>query len=228
MEDPHGTAITPLPSNTLPLDGVDADSNTESWKTYSGIFKTNDAGDYVLALLKTGTSQQSQYVYGDFVLKQTTVAEATTYYNTVKNAVEGDYDDNANGDSEKTAFKDALDADVSGYTVAELMEAAANLPTLRDAFVAATPKYDFYYAEKDNAERISTDITSSITEPTTAAEAETAFHDILVGEYTYVKNNFNSNAAVKYGMTIDQWTGTATSGGNADTPQTRSNEKLGQ
>ena len=227
ITDESNNRITVNPAQTEGQN-ENGQSNVGAWKTYSGIFKTSDAGNYKLLLNKTeGDGSKYQITYGDMVLKTLTVAEATDYYNSVKTSVEEDYDADANGGNEKTAFKEALDADVSEYTVAQLMEAAANLPTLRDAFVAATPKYDLYLAEKANAERISSTITSSITAPTTAAEAETAFHDILVGEYNYVKNNFNADAAVKYGMTIDQWTGTATSGGNADTPQTNSNEKWG-
>ena len=203
-----------------------AHTTSSAYSTYNGFIKVPAAGNYVLSFYRQSTNAQNQIVLSDFVLKTTTVAEATAYYNRVKTSVEDDYDASANGGAEKTAFKNALDAAVPS-TVAEIMEAAANLYTLRDAFVAATPKYDLYVAEKANAERIDASITSSVTAPTTAAEAEAAFHAILVGEYNYVKDNFNANAAVKYGMTIDQWTGTATSGGNADTPQTKSNEKWG-
>ena len=126
---------------------------------------------------------------------------------------------------ERTALETAIAASPS--TVAEYEAAVDALNNAVAAFTAAKTNYDLYVAEKVNAERISSTITSSITEPTTAAEAVTAFHAILVGEYNYVKDNFNSNAAVKYGMTIDQWTGTATSNGTADTPQTNSNEKWG-
>ena len=226
MSDPNSTALSLIPSNRLPLDAVDGNSNTASWKNYQAFFKTNAAGNYVLGLRKDNENQQSQYVYGDFVLKQTTVAEATDYYNAVKDEVDDSYDASANGGSEKTDFKAAIDASVPS-TVAEIIEAAANLYTLRDAFVSATPKYDAYLAEKANAERIAASITSGVSAPTTAAEAETALQTILVNEYNYVASNFNADAAATYGITIDRWTGTATSGGNSDTPQTKSNEKWG-
>ena len=226
MTDPESASLSLISSNRLPLSSTDANSNTESWVDYSAIFKTNDAGNYVLGLRKDDESKQSQYVYGNFVLKTTTVAEATAYYNTVLAEVSPSYDESANGGSEKTAFKNAIDAAVPS-TVAEIMEAAANLYTLRDAFVAATTKFDLYVAEKANAERIDASITASVTAPTTAAEADAAWKTILVNEYNFVKDNFNADAAEAYGITIDQWTGTATSGGNADTPQTRSNEKWG-
>lgn len=226
MEDPDGIVIDPFPSKNLPLDEVAADSKTESWKTYSGIFKTKAAGNYVLALLKTGASQQSQYVYGDFMLKQTTTAEAIAFYNTVHSDVESSYDADANGGEEKNVFKAALDANMEGKTPSEIMEAANNLYTLRDAFVAATQHYNNYVAEKANAERINASITTGINEPTTVEEAVGALHTILVNEYNYVKDNFNADAAEAYGITIDQWTGTATSGGNTDTPQTNSKAVL--
>ena len=227
MTDPESASLSLISSNRLPLSSTDANSNTESWTNYSAIFRTNDAGNYVLGLRKDNESQQSQYVYGNFVLKTTTVAEATTYYNSVLDEVDDSYDAGANGGTEKTAFKAAIDADVSGYTVEQLMSAAANLYTLRDAFVAATPYYNRYLAEKANAERIATSITFGVSTPTTVAEADAALKTILVNEYNYVANNFNADAAAYYGITIDQWTGTATSGGNSDTPKTNSNEKWG-
>jgi hypothetical protein len=214
-------------ATTITAKNSSAHSSADAYTAYSSIVSLPTTGDYILSFYRENTTSQNQIAIVDLVLMKTTEDEATTYYNSVKAEVEGDYDDNANGDSEKTAFKDALDADVSLYTVAELIEAAANLYTLRDAFVAATPKYDLFVAEKANAERIDASITSSVSAPTTAAEAETAFHAILVGEYNYVKDNFNADAAATYGITIDQWTGTATSGGNSDTPQTNSDEKWG-
>lgn len=228
MAAPNGTAVS-LTTKDLPVAEVAADTKTDAWYNYTSIFKTGDAGNYVLGLRKTSydTSGQSQYVYGDFVLKATTIAEATAYYNTVKDEVDDSYDAGANGGNEKTAFKAALDASVPA-TVSEIMEAAANFYTLRDAFVAATPKYDAYLAEKANAERIDASITASVSAPTTAAEADDALKNILVNEYNYVKDNFNADAATTYGITIDQWVGTATSGGNSDSPQTNSNEKWGE
>lgn len=227
MADPSSASLTLVPTDELPLDAVDGNSNSSSWKKYQAFFKTNAAGDYVLGLRKKKESQQSQYVYGDFELKATTIDEATAYYNAVKDEVDDSYDAEANGDSEKTAFKEAIDASAPA-TVAEIIEAAANLYTLRDAFVAATPKYDAYLAEKANAERIHASITASVSAPTTAAKADDALKTILVNEYNYVKDNFNADAAATYGITIDQWVGTATSGGNSDTPQTNSGEKWGE
>ncbi len=227
MIDPESTSLTLMPSSDLPLDAVDGSSNKDSWKHYSACFKTNAAGNYVLGLRKKDESKQSQYVYGDFVLKTMTVAEAAAYYTTVLDEVSASYDAEANGATEKTAFNEAINADISGMTVNEIMDAAANLYTLRDAFVAATPYYDRYVAEKANAERINTAITSDIAAPTTQAEADATLKTILVNEYNYVKENFNADAAQTYGITIDKWTGTATSGGSSDTPQTKSEKKWG-
>ena len=220
---------TRIKTYAVPNKTANTDATSASWITVQQIFKTGAAGNYVLGLVprNSGNKSQNQFLYGDFVLKTTTVAEATAYYNTVKDEVDDDYDASANGGSEKTAFNDALNASMEGKTVAQIMEAAANLYNLRDAFVAATPKYDAYLAEKTNAERIAASITSGVSAPTTAAEAETALQTILVNEYNYVASNFNADAAATYGITIDQWTGTATSGGNSDTPQTNSGEKWG-
>ena len=228
ITDPENTSISLFPSKDLPLDAVDGNSNKDSWKNYQAFFKTSAEGNYVLGLLHSGGNTQSQYVYGDFELKTTTEEDALFYYGTVLDEVDDSYDAEANGGTEKTAFKAAIDANMNGKTVNEIMEAAANLYTLRDAFVAATPYYDRYLAEKANAERIDASLTSDVTEPTTAEEAKTALQTILVNEYNYVKENFNADAAATYGITIDKWTGTATSGGNADTPQTNSNEKWGE
>jgi hypothetical protein len=70
MTDPNGNAVT-LSATDLPVDATDADVNPESWKTYTAYFTTGEAGNYVLGLRKKNydTSGQSQYVYGDIVLK---------------------------------------------------------------------------------------------------------------------------------------------------------------
>jgi hypothetical protein len=136
---------TRIKTFAVPNKTANSDATSASWISVQQIFKTGAAGNYVLGLVprNSGNKSQNQFLYGDFVLKTTTVPEATAYYNSVKTEVEGDYDADANGGAEKTDFKNALDANVSGYnTVAQLMEAAASLYTLRDAFIAATPKYD--------------------------------------------------------------------------------------
>lgn len=71
MTDPNGNAVT-LSATDLPVDATDADANPESWKTYTAYFTTGEAGNYVLGLRKkdNDTSGQSQYVYGDIVLKK--------------------------------------------------------------------------------------------------------------------------------------------------------------
>ena len=128
--------------------------------------------------------------------------------------------------SEKTALQAEIDktepTTAQGYDAA-----AAALATATQDFVNAKPSYDAYANEKANADRISTTIASGITAPTTAAGCDAVTKSILVGEYSYVAANFNADAAATYGITIDQWTGTATSGGNSDTPQTNSGEKWG-
>ena len=129
--------------------------------------------------------------------------------------------------------------DVTGDLASEITAAQAvydginNTPayqsTIDDAITALTTAISFalYEAEKANAELIASSITSGVSIPTTKEEADAAVKSILVNEYNYVTNNFNADAAAYYGITIDQWTGTATYGGNSDTPQTNSNEKWG-
>lgn len=124
--------------------------------------------------------------------------------------------------------RDALDTEIAKKeptTVEGYKEATEALKDALSAFVAAVNSYDAYVAEKANAARISNTIT--VDEPTTAEAAENAVKTLLVNEYNYVKDNFNADAAVEYGMTIDKWTASATSGGNSDTPQTNSNQKWG-
>lgn len=214
---------------TASIKAIDNKANTtaSSYSAYSSFINVPADGNYTLSFYRQNTSNQNQIVIADIVLKTMTVAEAKAYYNSVLDEVDDSYDADANGGSEKTAFKDAIDASIDNMNVAQIMEAADNLYTLRDAFVAATPKYDLYVSEMVNAERIDASITSNITDPTTAAEAEATLKTILVGEFNYVKNNFNADAAATYGITIDQWTGTATSGGSNDTPQTNSGQKWG-
>ena len=76
MAAPDGSAVT-LSTTDLPVDATNADSNTDSWKSYSATFKTGDAGDYVLGLRKKDydTSGQSQYVYGDITIVRATGAD---------------------------------------------------------------------------------------------------------------------------------------------------------
>lgn len=65
---PDGTSVE-LSASELPLDAVDADANADSWKEYTAVFRTNEAGNYVLGFLRTQATQ-SQYVFGDIVLKK--------------------------------------------------------------------------------------------------------------------------------------------------------------
>lgn len=134
--------------------------------------------------------------------------------------------------SERTALVTAKDDTYSGFTSEDPVDyenAIAAINDLKATFMAAKSSYDAYAAEKANADRISTTIASGIAAPTSASNCDAVIKSILVAEYNYVSdtNNFNADAAATYGITIDQWTGTATSGGNADTPQTNSNEKWG-
>ena len=226
LENNENNATVQIATVTAP--DAQAHNLASSYRAYSSYIKVPATGNYTLSFFRQSTNSQNQIVLTDVVLKTMTVAEATAYYNTVLDEVDDSYNAEANGGSEKTAFKNAIDANIAEMTVNQIMEAAANLYTLRDAFVAATPSYDRYVAEKANAERIDDLITSGVAVPTTKDAADAAFKTILVNEYNYVKDNYNADAAAKYGMTIDRWTGTATSGGNSDTPQTNSNEKWGE
>ena len=71
MEDGSGNTITVYPSSlALTTDQRGANASTEKWYNFTGYFTTAEAGNYVLDLLKTTTSQQNQYVYGDIELKK--------------------------------------------------------------------------------------------------------------------------------------------------------------
>ena len=77
MAGPDGAAVE-LTITDLPVDATNADSDPNAWKSYTALFKTGDAGNYVLGLRKkkNDTSGQSQYVYGDLSLvKATTIDE---------------------------------------------------------------------------------------------------------------------------------------------------------
>ena len=81
MEDGNGNTITINPSSlALTTEQRGANASTEKWYVFTGYFTTTDAGNYVLDLLKTTTSQQNQYVYGDIELKEAnvTIANADT------------------------------------------------------------------------------------------------------------------------------------------------------
>lgn len=182
MSDPSSASLSLIPSNRLPLDAVDGNSNTASWKNYQAFFKTNAAGNYVLGLRKDKESEQSQYVYGDFVLKQTTVAEATAYYNSVKDALDDDYETDVYGGTEKSEFNTALNAAIPS-TVAEIMAAAAELQTKHDTYVAAKPSYAKFVTEKTSAIAIgvTTDAANAVT-MTVADGLDDALHALYVLE----------------------------------------------
>ena len=71
MTDPEGNPIS-LTVTDLPLDATTAHEDPNVWKSYTAYFTTGEAGNYVLGLRKKNydTSGQSQYVYGDIVLKK--------------------------------------------------------------------------------------------------------------------------------------------------------------
>lgn len=76
MTAPDGSAVDVSPAD-LPVDETKADSDENSWKPYTALFKTGDAGEYVLGLRKKNydTSGQSQYVYGDIRIFRATAAD---------------------------------------------------------------------------------------------------------------------------------------------------------
>lgn len=76
MTAPDGSAVDVSPAD-LPVDATKADSDENSWKPYTALFKTGDAGEYVLGLRKKNydTSGQSQYVYGDIRIFRATAAD---------------------------------------------------------------------------------------------------------------------------------------------------------
>ncbi len=73
MTDPND-ALVELSTTDLPVDATNADADVNAWKSYSAIFKTGDAGNYVLGLRKKNydTSGQSQYAYGDIKIFRAT------------------------------------------------------------------------------------------------------------------------------------------------------------
>lgn len=185
---------------------ANSDATSSSWSTIQQIFKTDDAGNYVLGLVprNSGNKVQNQFIYGDFVLKTTTVADATAYYNAVKDEVDDSYDAGANGGSEKTAFKTAIDASAPA-TVAEIMVAAAELYTLRDAFVAATPKYDALETERASA--IALGVSSSSANAVTmtlASQLQEKLQELYVLEDAAVTSGYVVDATTKFGSWTPQ------------------------
>ena len=185
---------------------ANSDPTSSSWSTIQQIFKTDDAGNYVLGLVprNSGKKVQNQFLYGDFMLKTTTIAEATDYYNAVKDEVDDAYNDEANGGSEKTAFKEALDASVPS-TIAEIMEAAANLYTLRDAFVAATPKYNAFEAERQSAIDLGVSPSSvNAVTMTSASQLQEKLQALYVLEDAAVTSGYVVDATTKFGSWTPQ------------------------
>lgn len=81
IKDGENNTITIDPGNSLAISTEDRGANTDpmKWKNFTGYFITTEAGNYVLALLKETTSQQNQYLYGDFSLVRATASEAKPY-----------------------------------------------------------------------------------------------------------------------------------------------------
>lgn len=73
MTAPDGSAVE-LSTTNLPIEATNADASADAWKSFTAIFTTTDAGNYVLGLRKKNndTSGQSQYVYGDIKLFRAT------------------------------------------------------------------------------------------------------------------------------------------------------------
>ena len=216
----------------LPHVGSTGNVFDRGWGDASLEFTTNGAGVTITVTATTSTVHE-WFSISDFRLVQLEAivdlsalqqawedaknAASTTFYATAYENVTG---------SEQYALYQAIQANPS--TAEEYEAAIQTLSEKVAAFIAAAPAYNRYVSEKANAERIDDSVTEGIASPYTAAQAETAYKDILVAEFNYVDANFNANAAEAYGITIDQWTGTATSGGNNDTPQTNSNQKWGE
>ncbi len=194
---------------TVNPNSVTAKNNTAhttvgSWSDYSGIINVPAAGDYILSLYRENTNSQNQIVVGDMELKTLSVSDATAYYNTVKDEVVDSYDADANGGSEKTAFKAAIDASAPA-TVAEIMEAAADLYTLRDAFVAATPKYDALETERASA--IALGVSSSSANAVTmtlASQLQEKLQELYVLEDAAVTSGYVVDATTKFGSWTPQ------------------------
>lgn len=199
VTDGSDATISVVPAQTEGQN-QNGESDKNAWKTYRGYFKTGDAGNYKLLLSKTeGDGSGYQITYGDMVLKTLTVAEATAYYNAVKDEVDDSYDDGANGGSEKTAFKAAIDASVPA-TVDEIMDAAAALYTLRDAFVAATPKYDAFESERASAIALGVNSSSAnAVTMTTASQLQEKLQALYVLEDAAVTAGYSVDATTKFG-----------------------------
>ncbi len=77
MLNPEGANLE-LTASELPLDAVNGHEDPDAWKHFEAVFRTGDAGDYVLGLRKKNESVQSQYAYGDFSLVRASVADIKT------------------------------------------------------------------------------------------------------------------------------------------------------
>ncbi len=204
VTDANNGGISLVPSKDLPLDAVDGNSNPASWKKYSAIFKSNEAGNYVLGLRMSSETVQSQYAYGDFVLKTTTQAEATNYYNSVLDEVNAEYEEDVPGGTEKSNFKSAIDASIEGKTVVEIMEAAAELKTLHDKYVAAKPSYSKFYTEKARALAIGVQETDITIVPELASEVQNALNALIVLEDATATANYTIDATDIFGSWTTQ------------------------
>lgn len=178
----------------------------------------------------TGTSK------ADYMTKTTALTEATSdFLATVATyeawpvavaAANAAKDDDANANvtgSELTALNAAI-ADEPEATTASYEEKTTALTTATTAFTAAAPAYNAYVTYKaETAKLFGDEVANSVAAPTTAAAATAAVNALKVAQYNTVVTGYPYSLNSKIGE-FNTWTQTATSGGEADTPQTLSSE----
>ena len=186
-------------ATTITAKNASANSSTDAYTAYSSFVNLPVNGDYILSFYRENTTSQNQIAIVNLILKQTTVDEATTYYDNLKTTLNADYEAGVYGGNEKTAFKSALDAAVPS-TVTEIMAAAAALQTKHDTYVAAKPSYAKFVTEKKSAIEIG--VTSEAADAvtmTTADGLDDALHALYVLEDAAATSGYAVDATTLFG-----------------------------
>ena len=121
---------------------------------------------------------------------------------------------NTNVTGDELAAILAAKEDTPEQTKASYLEKTDALIAATQAFIAAAPSYDAYYAEKVIAEMIGVEVGE---DPTTAEAAAAGVNNLKVAEFNYVETEYPNDYAPVIG-TFGEWTGTATVAGEPAEP----------
>ena len=192
-------------------------------------FALEEAGNIEIGIDNKDTQTDKWTIFRDFTLKYFgSAVDYSVYAQQWTEAVEAanaakTANANVTG-SELTALNEAIANEPTGESKEDYLTKIEALTNATQAFVAAAPAYNAFAAAKaETAKLFGDEVANSVTVPANADAAPAATKALNVAQYNKVVADYPYSLTSKIGE-FNTWTGTATSGGNADTPQTLSNE----